>query len=269
MKHFYTEVGSYYDRDASDFDARYWDNYVLQRIRQDFREEVKRFRFRQMLEIGYGTGMDMIHFSTTHSGVSVAGIDISGEMQKVAAKKAELSGLDQVEAFKGSVEDLASLFPGRSFDMVYVFFGALNTVEDLTVAAENIDRVVAPGGKLVFSFVNKHYVAGMVLEMLKFRWRRAFSRYQSHWGGYSPSQHLPSRCYSPREVKRAFSGYQLIKQKGYSITHPAWYYHRLNRLLKKFSPYFWRFDRMLNKTFFWSWGEYTLFVFEKPDHMGQ
>lgn len=267
MSQFYQQVEKYYDGDAGDFDARYWNNPVLQRIRQDFREEVKRFHFKNMLEIGYGTGLDMVHFGVTHSDARVSGIDISGAMKDVAAEKIRQAKLANVEAHKGSVEDIGSLFPLRRFDMVYVFFGALNTVEDLTKAAGEIYKATAPGGTLVLSFVNKHYVAGMLIELMKLRFRAAFSRLRPLWGGYSPSQTLPSRCYNPAEVKRAFSSFGLIKQKGYSIIHPAWYYHRLNRMLNRFSPLLWKADILLNKSPFWSCGEYTLFVFQKPDNI--
>ncbi len=267
MKDYYDQVETYYDGDAADFDARYRKNPVLQRIRQDFREEVKRFRFNTMLEIGYGTGLDMVHFGKTHPGVQVAGIDISGGMLAEARKKIEQEGLTNVSAHKGSVEELKGLFPGERFDMVYVFFGALNTVDDLKKAAGLIYDATAPGGTLVLSFVNKHYVAGMLLEVLKFRFRAAFSRLKPVWGGYSPSLYLPSRCYSPNEVVSAFVGFRLLRKKGYSILHPAWYYHGLNRLLRKASPLLWRADKLLNKTALWRFGEYSLFVFQKPDNI--
>jgi len=268
MRQFYQQVEKYYNGDAGGFDERYWKNPVLQRIRQDFREEVKRFHFKDMLEIGYGTGLDMVHFAVTHPDARVSGIDLSGAMKDVAAEKIRQAKLGNVEAHKGSVEDLGSLFPSRRFDMVYVFFGALNTVEDLDKSADEIYRVTAAGGTLVLSFVNKHYVAGMLIELMKLRFRAAFSRLKPVWGGYSPSQFLPSRCYSPAQVKRAFSSFRLLKQKGYSIIHPAWYYHRLNRLLRRFGPLLWHTDRMLNRFPFWSFGEYTLFVFQKPDNVG-
>ena len=34
---YYEEVGAYYDKDAVDFERRYWQNDALQRIRQSFR----------------------------------------------------------------------------------------------------------------------------------------------------------------------------------------------------------------------------------------
>ena len=266
---FYRQVEAYYDSDAPDFDGRYWQNHVLQRIRQDFREEVKRYVFTDMLEIGYGTGLDLLHFAKTHPDVTVAGIDISGGMQQIASERIQQAGLQNVEAAKGSVEQLESLFPRRQFDMVYVFFGALNTVDDLYEAARHIYRATAPGGVLVLSFVNKYYLAGMLIELLKLRPRAAFSRLKPRWGGYSPSRYLPSRCYSPGEIQKAFSGFKLLKKKGYSILHPAWYYHGLNRLLRRFTPWLWKADMALNKTTFWKSGEYSLFVFQKPDGIDQ
>ncbi len=268
MKHktnpeYYKKIESYYDSDADDFDARYWKNYVLQRIRQDFREEVKRHSFTHMLEIGYGTGLDMVHFAKTHPDVIVAGIDISGEMKNITRNRAIKENLTNVRAEKGSVEDIETLFPDEQFDMIYVFFGALNTVEDLEKTATILHRVLAPNGVMVLSFVNKFYLGGMAIEMGKLRFRAAFSRLKKVWGGYSPTEFLPSRCYSPGEIRQFFSQFRLIKKKGYSILHPAWYYHGFNRLIKRFSPYFWKADMLINKSFAWKYGEYALYVFRK------
>ena len=269
MSDYYHVVESYYDDDAADFDARYWKNPVLQRIRQDFREEVKRHRASDVLEIGYGTGLDLVHFAKTHPTATFTGIDISGQMQAVASEKIKKAGLKNASAKKGSVENLTSLYPGRQFDLVYVFFGALNTVEDLKAAADYIYDVTAPGGKLVLTFVNKNYAAGMLIELIKLRFKAAFSRFRKEWGGYSPSEYLPSRCYTPKQLKKAFSRFITLKQKGYSILHPAWYYHRLNRMLRKILPALWKTDALLNRSPLWSWGEYTLFVFEKPQEVGK
>lgn len=264
---FYGQVESYYDGDAGDFDSRYWKNPVLQRIRQDFREQVKRHPFRKALEIGYGTGLDLVHFASTHPHKQFAGIDISGAMQEAAAEKIGDLGLENAVAHKRSVEDLPGLFPEQDFDMVFVFFGALNTVENLHLAAQRIYEVTMPGGFLVLSFVNRNYVAGMLIELLKLRFRAAFSRYRKEWGGYSPSQHLPSRCYRPAQIRRAFASFRLLDRQGYSILHPAWYYHGLARLLRPLLPALWKADKLLNHTPLWSWGEYSLFVFQKPDHI--
>jgi len=140
---YYGKIEEYYDGDAAGFEERYWQNPVLQRMRQDFREEVKRFGFGSMLEIGYGTGLDMVHFAVTHPSVQVAGIDISGEMHRIASAKIDNLQLDNAFAAKGKIEELEDIFPGSQFDMIYVFFGALNTVEDLEGAARILHRLAS------------------------------------------------------------------------------------------------------------------------------
>jgi len=64
--HYYEEVGTYYDKDAVDFEKRYWKNDSLQRIRQSFREHVRQYEFKRVLEIGFGPGFDLVHFAQTH-----------------------------------------------------------------------------------------------------------------------------------------------------------------------------------------------------------
>jgi ubiquinone/menaquinone biosynthesis C-methylase UbiE len=262
-ENYYREVKTYYDQDAGDFDKRYWENPVLQRIRQSFREEVKKYPFKSILEIGYGTSIDMVHFGATHPDAMVYGIDISGEMCRITSKKAAEKGLVNVDAREGSVEDIEYLFPNQKFDVIYVFFGALNTVADLMETAQILKSCLQKDGVMILSFVNKYYVLGMVIELLKLRFSHAFARLRPVWGGYSPVKYLPSRCYSPAEVIKTFNGTKLLHKQGYSILHPAWYYHGLNRKLGKFRRMLWKADNLLNKTFLWKFGEYTLFVFKK------
>ncbi len=259
------QIESYYNDDAADFDARYWRNPVLQRIRQDFREQVKRHSFKNMLEIGFGTGLDLLHFTRTHPDVKIAGIDISSGMHQLALERLSKEKLSNVKVFRASVEEAGELFVNSRFDMIYVFFGALNTVEDLQRASDTLYRLAMPGGVLVLSFVNKYYVAGMFIELLKMRFKSAFSRLKPEWGGYSPERNLPSRCYTPSEIKKIFSGFKLKSRKGYSIVYPAWYYPGLIQLLSRVSRWLWKTDMLLNKTPLWRFGEYTLFVFQKPD----
>lgn len=265
---YYQVIETYYDEDAAGFDRRYWKNDVLQRIRQDFREKVKRFPFSNMLELGCGTGLDLVHFAQTHPDIQIHGVDISHEMCRISRQKIEQHGLKNVNVEKGSVEDIEKLFPGRQFDMVYVFFGALNTVENLELAANHLYHTTKPGGFLVLSFVNKHYQMGVFIEILKLRFKAAFSRFKPEWGGYSPSKYLPSKCFDIGEIKRAFRNFNLIETHGYCILHPAWYYHGLNQMLGRKKLILWRIDRFLNKTPLWKFGEYSLFVFQKPNHMG-
>lgn len=260
---YYYRVSHYYDEDATDFDVRYWSNPVLQQIRQEFRQEVMRYPAQNMLEIGCGTGLDLIHFSTIYPERNLYGIDISAQMVRLSLLRKEKNERTNIRVSQGSVEDIVTLFPGQQFDVIYVFFGALNTVEDLSEAARIIKGLLSVGGVLVASFVNKWYLPGMLLEILRLRFSSAFGRIKPVWGGYSPSKFLPSHCYSPSEIKKAFVGFTVESHKGFSIVHPAWYYTNLNQKLGKLRKYLWMTDRLLNKTFLWRFGEYTLFVFKK------
>lgn len=261
---YYNQVGQYYDQDANDFDIRYWNNPLLQKIRQLFREEVKRFNYSQtMLEIGCGTGLDLVHFSTIFPERQIFGIDISTEMVQLSINRMEKNKCTNIHLGQGSVEQLSELFPHQRFDMIYVFFGALNTVEDLPKAAQTLRELLSKDGILVLTFVNKWYLMGMLIEMARFRFSKAFERIKPVWGGYSPSKYLPSHCYSPRQIIQAFEGFTLEKTKGFCIVHPAWYYTGINRHLGKLRKYLWKMDRFMNKTFLWRFGEYSLFVFKR------
>lgn len=260
---YYNKVGNYYDEDANDFDSRYWSNPVLQQIRQAFREEVKRFDSPTMLEIGCGTGLDLVHFSNIYPERQIFGIDISGEMVRISTVRMEKNKRTNIEVRQGSVENIGELFPNQQFDLIYVFFGALNTVENLPEAAQALKKLLRNDGSMVLTFVNKWYLAGMFIELVRFRFSKALGRIKPVWGGYSPSKFLPSHCYSPRQINSAFEGLTLVKRKGFSIVHPAWYYTGINRRLGKLRKYLWRTDLLLNKTFLWRFGEYSLFVFKK------
>jgi ubiquinone/menaquinone biosynthesis C-methylase UbiE len=260
---YYQEVGTYYDKDATDYDSRYWSNPVLQRIRQSFREETKRYPGATMLEIGCGTGLDLMHFSKTHPDRKIYGIDISNEMISICREKILTNGCTNIEIHQGRTQDIKDLFPGKTFDIIYVFFGALNTTEDLHLAAQHLSDVLNPGGHLVLSFVNKWYLGGMMIDLVRFRFSNAFSRLKPIWGGYSPVKFLPSHCYTPKNITNAFAELNMLKRKGYSIIHPAWYFTGIVKRLGRLKRVIWNIDEQLNKTFLWQFGEYTLFVFKK------
>ncbi len=259
---YYREVRDYYDQDSVSFKSRGEANPLLGRIREAFRKECEGIGFGSALEIGYGPGFDLIHFAETHPEAEVAGIDISPGMQEVAEASIREVGLSNARALVGTVEDIPDLFPGKQFDFIYVFFGALNTVEDLRRSAQILQEALKPGGKMVLTFVNKWYLLGILKPLIKLKFATAFRRLRKTWGGYSTSRFLPSKCYSPSEVRAAFSDFSETRFRGYSILFPAWYeFHKMKNpasLERK-----WHMDERLNHTFFKGLGEYTLFVFEK------
>ncbi len=264
MREYYEPVAAYFDEDAEEWDNRYWTNPIAQRIRQAFREEVKRLPFRNALEVGCGTGLDLVHFGTIYPERSFLGIDVSRERVRLAQERFTRSGQSNAQATVASVERAPDLLGAGAFDLCYVFFGALNTVEDLHRSADRLYAATAPGGYLVLTFVNRWYLADIAVGLVRGRWKRAFRRLGAVWGGYSLDRPIPSRCVTPREVRRAFGrGGQMLKGRGFSIAYPAWYWSRWLPRLGRTSHWLWELDRWLNRTPAWSTGEYTLYVFRR------
>ena len=86
---YYKFVGEYYDTDSGDFDSRYWENPILQQIRQDFREHTKLLKFNSALEIGCGTGLDMAHFCSIFPEKIFFGMDLSSSMVDISNARLE------------------------------------------------------------------------------------------------------------------------------------------------------------------------------------
>lgn len=261
---YHNTVSSYYDADVSlGFEKRAGENPLLEKIRADFRQITSRYASGNALEIGCGPGFDVAWYASENKGSRVIGIDISPEMVRLAEDRIKDSGLGNTQVICMDERDLSDNFSEREFGLIFVFFGALNTVSDLERTAADISRLLEPGGHAVLTFVNKWYLREMLVQLIKGRIGGAFARIRKVWGGYSPDRYLPSRCYSPAQVQKAFPGMKVKRRKGYSILFPAWYnfkkvagkHQRLRRL--------WKLDQLLQNTFLWSKGEYTLFVFEK------
>lgn len=259
---YYKEVSAYYNADAGDFEGRFQVNQTLQKIRQSFRDETPEKNYANILEIGFGPGLDILFFAKKYSTSNIYGIDVSDGMFSCALQNVEKEKLSNTHLAVGSVEDISTLFPSVSFDLIYVYFGALNTVENLSLAAKELQKILNPKGTMVLTFVNKWYMMGILLPLLKAKFNIAFKRLQKVWGGYSNAKFLASKCYTPNDISSAFCDFEIEKKRGYSILFPAWYDNAKTIKLGRVADLLWNIDRFLNKTPFWKFGEYTLFVFK-------
>lgn len=261
---FHQTVADYYDTDADlGFKQRAEANPLLDKIRNDFRQITVKYPFNKVLEIGCGPGFDVCWFARNYPDAAVTGVDISPKMVDIATEQIKSQGLPNARALVSDERQLIPTFGESSFDMVYVYFGALNTVSNLGYSAEQIYKLLQPGGHAVLTFVNKWYIREMLVQALKLNFKTAFARLRKEWGGYSINRHLPSRCYSPRQIKSAFSEFSMSEKKGYSIRFPAWYNpHKVKNHPEK-AEALWQKDQELQDSWWWSKGEYTLFVFRK------
>ena len=263
MKDYNQQVAEYYNEDAlSGFEERAEQNSVLDRIRNEFRATVQRYSFSKALEIGCGPGFDLEWFASTYPEKEIVGIDISHEMVKLAKQRIQRKGFNNVHLEVATDETMVLKFGEQSFDLVYVFFGALNTAKDLNRAAQQISTILKKDGIAVLTFVNKWYFREMFVQLMKLRIKSALARVRTVWGGYSVDRFLPSHCYSPKQIQKAFSSFTLLEKKGYSIFFPAWYNHHKIKGNTAKGEKLWKLDQKVQSTFLWSKGEYTLFVFK-------
>ncbi len=260
---FYDKVALYYDRESIEFERNYEANPILQRLRADFRAITERYPFDSALEIGCGPGFDLEYFARHREHVKLRGIDVAPAMVELSRKRLEPFQNQDVNVKVADIEHLEETLDTEQFDLVYCYFGALNTVKDLNTTAEILRKVVSNNGTLVLTFVNKWFLFDIVWNILRLRWRRSISRLQRVWPGYATERPLPSRCFSAREVKNAFrSCFQLHYNKGYSIVYPAWFRHRFLPIEGRLGDVLWRIDSLVNQTPFWNLGEYSLYVFK-------
>jgi SAM-dependent methyltransferase len=251
-------IARYYDAFAEVAEERYTSNQVLARVREGLRLAVERYPADSVLDLGCGPGTDLAYFADRYPNRRYFGVDVSERM--VALAHDRLRGVARASAARGCAHDVPKLIEDR-FELIYSFFGPLNTEPDLPGALSALRAAMKPGGVLVLSFVNRVYVIDSLLQVLRGRPLQAIARIRNRWNGYSDKTPLETRLYFPRQLERIFrASFRVERREGFSIIYPAWYraarFRNNGRLLRAL----WLCDRGLTRTPFWSLGEHLLYV---------
>jgi SAM-dependent methyltransferase len=252
------QIGAYYDSFADAVEERYTSNHVLVRVREALRRAVEQYPAASVLDLGCGPGTDLAWLAARYPGRRLAGIDVSGRMVELARRNLAGRGA-RIE--RGCAEDIPRLFPDERFELVYSFFGPLNTEPHLERAAAALARAVAPGGVLVLSFVGRTYLLDAALHLLRGRPARAMARVRDRWQGYSDTTPLSAWLYFPQQIEARFRRWFTVERReGFSIVYPAWYRAARFRENGTLVRALWIADRWLNRTPLWSAGEHLLYV---------
>ena len=185
----YQKVKEYYDSLASTYDKKY-ENPAMDHMRRVESEVIEQYldNVESILDIGCGTGLYALALGKR--GYRVLATDISYEMIKVAASKADSLELGSKITFLQ--HDIGKQLPSEEkFDLAISMFGALNHVESLEKAFQNIGDVLLPGGCLIFTVANN-------LSLHRLRTARRTHRFTDVLGGKYPKT---SEFYV-REVKK-------------------------------------------------------------------
>ena len=116
----------------------------VKRVRQQ-REKVVPLAQGRVLEIGIGTGLNLAYYAKAKVR-KIVGLDPALEMHRLARKRMKKAGLE-VELSGLSAERIP--FESGAFDTVLVTY-TLCSIPDPVAALQEMRRMLAPGGKLIF-----------------------------------------------------------------------------------------------------------------------
>ncbi|WP_274560795.1 class I SAM-dependent methyltransferase [Streptomyces spiramyceticus] len=134
------EEGAYWAAHADQFDR------AVRGYQPRFLEAAAIGAGERVLDIGCGTGESARAAARLAVGGSVLGVDLSGEMLRVARQKAAEEGLGNVRFEQADAQTYP--FPEGKFDAAISRSGAMFFAEPVT-AFRNIARALRPGGRLV------------------------------------------------------------------------------------------------------------------------
>jgi ubiquinone/menaquinone biosynthesis C-methylase UbiE len=145
-----TLISAAYDAVAADYDRLLardrWIRTVL------WRHHLRLFRpGDRIVDVGCGTGIDTLHLAAR--GIAITAIDASPAMiERLRAKLAGSPLAALIDVRVGDASALARTLPAGFAGMISSF-AALNTI-DLPALAESAQRLVRPGGRLVFHLLS-------------------------------------------------------------------------------------------------------------------
>jgi SAM-dependent methyltransferase len=227
----------------------------------------------RLFEIGCGTGTDALWLAD--QGFQIVATDVSGRMLKEVTRKASVAHRSgSIECRKLAAHEIGTLaaeFGEASFDGGYCHAGALNMEPDLVRVPGGIRSLLRPGGRFVFSVINKTSLFEVLFYPAIFRPRKAFRRL----GNAVPiplSRRPPlnryvvqARFYSPSEIRSLFrDGFSLERVQGLQVLVPP---SNLTEMYSLLAPIFAPLDALdsrLSKHWpFNTWGHHTIMALRR------
>ena len=182
----------------------------------------------RVLEIGCGTGVDACFMDKR--GVNVVACDSSPAMLEIAARRVRETRTSSVDLRLLPAENLSSLRPEAHFDGAFSNFAALNCVDDLNAVAEDLGRLLKPGGTALLCFLGSSCFWEMFWYLLKAKPAKAFRRWRSGsvTAKLAPNASVLVRYYGVHSLARIFApSFRLCSWKGIGLLVPPSYVESL------------------------------------------
>ena len=126
-----------------------------------------------VLELGCGTGRNLLHVTKRYPTARLYGVDISREMLGVAQRSLHRSGCDALARADASCFDPVELFGRATFDRVFVSY-ALSMIPPWKETIAHGLQLLAPGGSLhIVDFGQQEHLPDLAKTGL-FAWLRRF-----------------------------------------------------------------------------------------------
>ncbi len=200
-----------FDRLAIHYDAEVESNPAMAYMRRVSLETLTKLFApgQRVLEIGCGTGMEAV--ALAQRGVRVLATDLSGEMVRQTAARADAAQVGALVCMRqlaaGELDVLVDELGPGGLDGAYSSFGPLNGEADLAPVAAALAHLVRPGGYLVLSVMNRLYLAEAIWFLLHGDPRRATRRWSGHTVASVSAElalQAPTWYYGPNALARAF-----------------------------------------------------------------
>ncbi|MEW6469568.1 MAG: methyltransferase domain-containing protein [Bacteroidota bacterium] len=229
-----------FDEAAKVYDAEFTHSAIgkLQRGRVwHYLSEYLPLRKLSILEVNCGTGEDAIWMA--RKGHSVTATDISAGMITVCQGKQIIYGLNNLVFEKAGFFDVAHLYMGRRFDVIFSDFGGLNCVDDeeLFVLSGRFSSLLYEKGKLIIVVMGRKCLWEQLYFLSRLSFSKAFRRKRragvsANIGGKSIFTHY----YSPSDIEALFGEHFNVVRKrpvGFAIppSYMEKFFERRPRLL--------------------------------------
>jgi ubiquinone/menaquinone biosynthesis C-methylase UbiE len=115
---------------------------------------------KRVLEIGCGIGTDAINFA--RAGAVYSGVELSIASLELTRKRFEVFGQKSHNLLIGNAEEIADLFPGQIFDLVYSF-GVLHHTPSIENSLASIRKISGPDTTLkIMVYAKNSYKQAMI-----------------------------------------------------------------------------------------------------------